>query len=133
MGGCMIYCNKRKKHIKPEVGQVWLDEINNQLILLMIGKDNRLLWSQNPSKGVVKTGIDASKHPTIGYLVSELIQEAPKPKSQWQPIETAPSGNERVLLYHGNYTRIGCFGDWTGIEPPTHWMPLPDAPEIEVE
>jgi hypothetical protein len=148
-GVVMIYCNKRKKHIKPEVGQVWLSEFNDNLILLMIGKDDRLLWSKNPSSGVVTTSIDASKHPTIGYLVSELIQEATKPKEQWQPIETAPKNGTDVLVFASGsiYTAYWNmeYNAWMAHNTKnglpsfislkygvTHWMPLPDTPEIEL-
>jgi hypothetical protein len=69
----------------------------------------------------------------------------------WLPIETAPKDGTRVLLSDGTSVSIGSWGNafsswgwsnesapeptdgpgaipgyWT--EPPTHWMPLPDAP-----
>ena len=64
----------------------------------------------------------------------------------WQPIDTAPKGRF-VLLFGPNGHDIGRGEDWTGnlrweryptaeygnematIEQPTHWMPLPKAPD----
>ena len=67
--------------------------------------------------------------------------------SEWQPIETAPTNGESVLLYYGPKYYImegSCFpramryrGDmpyrWVsaldmGDLEPTHWMPLPKPP-----
>lgn len=59
---------------------------------------------------------------------------------QWQPIETAPSEH---LLFHGS-TRHDTRTVFTGWKAqngrfyadngdsvrPTHWMPLPDPPEV---
>lgn len=62
-------------------------------------------------------------------------------KANWQPIETAPKDGKSILVTDGfevcdAYFRGGdwwqyeCGDDWysTSINP-THWMPLPDAPE----
>jgi len=59
--------------------------------------------------------------------------------SQWQPIETAPRDGLRVIVYEPDQHFIaisrwwaGAFrvGDLPGIDIyPTHWMPLPAAPE----
>ena len=67
----------------------------------------------------------------------------------WQPIETAriepfnkdkwfKSHSLRMLLWTG-YVQIGCYeytergkGRWIsylGVIKPTHWMPIPDAPD----
>lgn len=60
---------------------------------------------------------------------------------KWQPIETAPKDDERVLLYSGyGGAQAVCrwsdhFGQWmvcaggTVFQDPNHWMPLPPAPE----
>lgn len=62
----------------------------------------------------------------------------------WQPIETAPRDREEVLLWSASYpdTLIvgfhpgGKYGEeWESSETgetfiPTHWMPLPPAPEV---
>jgi hypothetical protein len=58
---------------------------------------------------------------------------------RWQPIETAPRDGTRVLLYfESRWTLGGTFNDLSNDwlidgdheEPPTHWMPLPPAPEV---
>ncbi len=74
---------------------------------------------------------------------------------EWQPIETAPKDGKRVRLYYpdyvetdralgyeapgqveGYYAGSDEYGCWVtpcrtaSDDPePTHWMPLPDAPE----
>jgi hypothetical protein len=64
-------------------------------------------------------------------------------KDKWQPIETAPKDGTFVLLYCpsslGSYMDVYSFtecGGWqcsnfeySPYPDPTHWMPLPDAPE----
>lgn len=58
----------------------------------------------------------------------------------WQPIETAPRDGSDVLIggYYPNgvwFVSMGWFsedrGYWSGhkIDPPTHWMPLPQPPQ----
>jgi hypothetical protein len=57
---------------------------------------------------------------------------------EWQPIDTAPKDGTEVLLTDGKYKRTGYWarrvGVWSidaivALEPPTHWMPLPEPPE----
>lgn len=69
--------------------------------------------------------------------------------ADWQPIETAPKDGTEILLfelqcYDEPYIATGIWHRWDGGErwlpavyggartdyfDPTHWMPLPDAPE----
>ena len=71
--------------------------------------------------------------------------------TDWKPIETAPKDGTRIILLVNNYAieahydnegyyeskwevvslpvhGCGCCGDEN--EEPTHWMPLPAAPEL---
>jgi hypothetical protein len=58
--------------------------------------------------------------------------------SEWQPIETAPKDETRVLLVasygtmHTAFWRDGlwrCGGMGQYFNNPTHWMPLPEPPK----
>ena len=61
--------------------------------------------------------------------------------TDWQPIETAPKGGTRILVYAPRAVELGRDpiridefrdGDWQHTNkhywPATHWMPLPEAP-----
>ena len=58
---------------------------------------------------------------------------------EWQPIETAPIHAETVLLWWNKGTKIGWrqySGKWVTpyryepVSQPTHWMPLPEPPDL---
>jgi len=53
----------------------------------------------------------------------------------WQPIETAPKGQE-ILVYsplNGGFISVEDWGKYCKYNSPmwTHWMPLPEPPEVE--
>lgn len=62
-------------------------------------------------------------------------------ESPWRSMDSAPKDDTEVLLYFGD-GRIekavwwDCYGEWVDtreyitMRNPTHWMPLPAAPEI---
>ena len=64
--------------------------------------------------------------------------------SGWQPIETAPTDGTHILVFApvdgvvSSYFKHGCWQRMTTVyaagrdgNEPTHWMPLPDAPEAD--
>lgn len=68
------------------------------------------------------------------------------PKSQWQPMDTAPKDGTRVLVTGSRYLPVAAFygvyhpnakgkPEWRVCPSghrldPTHWMPLPEPPEV---
>lgn len=59
---------------------------------------------------------------------------------EWQPIETAPLNEQRVLLFvppygattgHFSGPRWHCHSVLNRDAQPTHWMPLPGSPDAE--
>jgi hypothetical protein len=107
----------------------------------------RELWtSMVPSKlrAIVRAAVRAalSTH-------SQADQQAAQVVAQWQPIETAPKDGSRVVLANRQTAHTGFWGprhygpNWwmvsehvaafSTINPPTHWMPLPAAPEAAAE
>ena len=73
--------------------------------------------------------------------LEKLVAAQPAVPEGWQPIETAPMdvavllyGAKRLELCVGmHHSRDGWVTDttseWASMYPPTHWMPLPAAPE----
>ena len=60
--------------------------------------------------------------------------------NKWQPIETAPKGDNQLILYCGEFICVGRWSDYykeweddLGIgglrKQPSHWMPLPNPPK----
>lgn len=72
-----------------------------------------------------------------GVTPSDARPSSPPPG--WQPIETAPKdGKAEVLTWDGFCIRVAVYGwedKWHTIgmpsHVPTHWMPLPSAPEAK--
>jgi hypothetical protein len=60
--------------------------------------------------------------------------------SQWRPMETAPRDGTRILIYRGcTGVEIGAYSvvgreQWLSEDNctryPSHWLPLPAAPEV---
>lgn len=61
----------------------------------------------------------------------------------WQPIETAPKDGQEIVM--GFWTGYGQWHQWIGLwdkntrrfrayhwgGPPTHWMPIPEPPDVK--
>lgn len=66
--------------------------------------------------------------------VTELLNE----DNGWQPIETAPSDGQIIIVFGGRYDKpdvTKADGEWWrlkynkgSIAMPTHWQPLPEPP-----
>lgn len=55
-----------------------------------------------------------------------------KAEQGWQSIETAPKGYDVLMFRVGGYWFIDDWGRYEKYNNPgfTHWMPLPDPPEV---
>lgn len=66
-----------------------------------------------------------------------------QPRTQWQPIASAPKDGKRILyattiwVTEGRWTEHGWFqvnadysDAWSSADYPTHWQPIPDPPEV---
>lgn len=80
---------------------------------------------------------------TVQALHREAISivERELPESQWQPIETAPKDGSEFLSWSelsqwvthwDEKSKIWKSGEGYGLKP-THWMPLPEPPEVSDE
>lgn len=86
--------------------------------------------------------------PTLGPVLKELSEEIDRLElevaklrklTEWQPIETVPSGD--VILYYPKQTGRNALSEWirtgtpadTPRRKPTHWIPLPKPPAVEGE
>jgi len=88
-------------------------------------------WGEMPDGAVL-----AARVAHIGDQLQQLV-------NPWQPIETAPKDGQPIHVYQeAGPQRIACFvdGEWTFFQRyagpryvcfPTHWMPLPSAPEAK--
>lgn len=105
------------------------------------------MWADVDDDGL--TCCHTSEYPgSKEYIRADLAQATP----QWQPIETAPKDGTNILLLIGGKVIQGywCCEKWNDAFPgwdvvvlpshgcgccgdtnpePTHWMPLPKAPE----
>jgi hypothetical protein len=89
-------------------------------------------------------GVSDHQAKVIGDLLGKLA--AALEAHQWRPIDTAPRDGKVILGFPKIYAVVG-YTDWAGewveddasdwwcasllVPQPTHWMPLPNPPEVE--
>ena len=107
-----------------------------------INKDFEAWWDKN-EKQFIADSCHMSEFHMAGVVWEAAVQ------SRWQPIETAPNDGKQFICWNGNEMAIlnqppGCAigrwhktsGKWNGgfvsFDKPTHWMPIPEAPNAEI-
>jgi hypothetical protein len=96
----------------------------------------------------VTDGLTAHDAQTRKAMEREMLDEIDRLRAltQWRPIESALKDGREILGYcpapaREHYTMFAvdvvywddADGEWVGVltdEPPTHWMPLPNPPEV---
>ena len=115
--------------------------------------DNEIHWPQGVMAALRSRGHSDEKIAAMGPRMAflefcewnglcgwgETLWEMAHEMEGWRPIKTAPCDGSRVLLFthmpivgsYQNFRDQGWFTDNGRPLIPTHWMPLPKAPEEE--
>jgi hypothetical protein len=84
-------------------------------------------WSLEETESEWHKHVNDSLRHHIACAVSEARV------AEWQPIETAPKGTEVLMLKGNGKYAIADWGRYCEYNGGnfTHWMPLPDSPEVK--